>query len=262
MEDGSPLLVYSQRQLKKLQKKLEMPVALGMTLWQPKSKSGRWAADGAGRWRDHRTASVSSVFTGTTTAAASMVWTQSFKQMPAIPSYRFIRDYYAHPSYTKALAERVFVVIGRKWPSGSFGLLFPRHSEAIGRWRGYLPQHCEATTKLLLEELGLSADDITMTYQSRWFGREEWLKPYTGWDAESLPLCCIKERLISWLQLSRWTVCRNAGRDFRSVQGKLSLTLVVLTSLAISCVFKSTEIRIVDMMAELVEIHRYDYNKY
>lgn len=32
MDEGSPLLVYSQRQADKLQKKLEMPVALGMTL--------------------------------------------------------------------------------------------------------------------------------------------------------------------------------------------------------------------------------------
>ncbi|MEZ9418209.1 ferrochelatase, partial [Vibrio sp. 10N.286.49.E1] len=48
------------------------------------------------------------------------------------------------------------------------------------------PKHCEATTKLLAAELGLSSEDITMTYQSR-FGREEWLKPYTDETLETLP---------------------------------------------------------------------------
>ncbi|MCV5263451.1 ferrochelatase, partial [Escherichia coli] len=48
------------------------------------------------------------------------------------------------------------------------------------------PQHCEETTRLLGEALGLSEQQIGMTYQSR-FGREEWLQPYTDKTLEALP---------------------------------------------------------------------------
>ncbi|MDK9760158.1 ferrochelatase, partial [Vibrio sp. D173a] len=40
MDQGSPLLVYSQRQVAKLQEKLQMPVPLGMTYGNPSLKTG------------------------------------------------------------------------------------------------------------------------------------------------------------------------------------------------------------------------------
>jgi len=42
------------------------------------------------------------------------------------------------------------------------------------------PYHCEChkTARLLAEELGLSADEFKVTFQSR-FGRAQWLRPYT-----------------------------------------------------------------------------------
>lgn len=45
--------------------------------------------------------------------------------------------------------------------------------------------HCESTTELLAQELGLTSEQIGMSYQSR-FGREEWLKPYTSETLKAL----------------------------------------------------------------------------
>ncbi|MCW1889267.1 ferrochelatase [Vibrio chagasii] len=68
---------------------------------------------------------------------------KAFKQMPVIPSYRFIRDYYAHPSYNSALAER-FVVIGRKMAERIWFALFHGIPKRLADEGDIYPQHCEA----------------------------------------------------------------------------------------------------------------------
>lgn len=45
--------------------------------------------------------------------------------------------------------------------------------------------HCAKTTRLLREALGLSAEKLVMTFQSR-FGPSEWIKPYTDETIKSL----------------------------------------------------------------------------
>ncbi|MDH5915193.1 ferrochelatase [Vibrio splendidus] len=191
MDEGSPLLVYSQRQADKLQKKLEMPVALGMTYGNPSLKTGVEQLMEQGV-EDIIVLPLYPQYSGTTTAAVSDGLTKAFKQMPVIPSYRFIRDYYAHPSYAKALAESVRSHWDKNGRGDHLVCSFHGIPKRLADEGDIYPQHCEATTKLLAAELGLSADDITMTYQSR-FGREEWLKPYTDETLESLPSKGIKK---------------------------------------------------------------------
>ncbi|MEZ9073454.1 ferrochelatase [Vibrio splendidus] len=185
MDEGSPLLVYSQRQAEKLQAKLQMPVALGMTYGNPSLKTGVEQLMEQGV-EDIIVLPLYPQYSGTTTAAVSDGLTKAFKQMPVIPSYRFIRDYYSHPSYAKALAESV----RSHWEENGRGdhLVCSFHGipKRLADEGDIYPKHCEATTKLLAAELGLSSEDITMTYQSR-FGREEWLKPYTDETLETLP---------------------------------------------------------------------------
>ncbi|MDX1796024.1 MAG: ferrochelatase, partial [Hydrogenovibrio sp.] len=55
------------------------------------------------------------------------------------------------------------------------------------------PYHCEChvTSRLVAEELGLSADEYKVTFQSL-FGKEEWIKPYTDATLKSLPAQGIK----------------------------------------------------------------------
>ncbi|TCV31530.1 ferrochelatase [Vibrio crassostreae] len=191
MDEGSPLLVYSQRQAEKLQKKLEMPVALGMTYGNPSIKTGVEQLMDQGV-EDIIVLPLYPQYSGTTTAAVSDGLTKAFKQMPVIPSYRFIRDYYSHPSYAKALAESVRSHWEQNGRADHLVCSFHGIPKRLADEGDIYPQHCEATTKLLAAELGLSEEDITMTYQSR-FGREEWLKPYTDETLESLPSKGIKK---------------------------------------------------------------------
>ncbi|MFS1440521.1 MULTISPECIES: ferrochelatase [unclassified Vibrio] len=191
MDEGSPLFVYSQRQAEKLQKKLEMPVALGMTYGNPSIKTGVEQLMDQGV-EDIIVLPLYPQYSGTTTAAVSDGLTKAFKQMPVIPSYRFIRDYYSHPSYAKALAESVRSHWEQNGRADHLVCSFHGIPKRLADEGDIYPQHCEATTKLLAAELGLSEEDITMTYQSR-FGREEWLKPYTDETLESLPSKGIKK---------------------------------------------------------------------
>ncbi|MGB1320311.1 MAG: ferrochelatase [Vibrio gallaecicus] len=191
MDDGSPLLVYSLRQVEKLQAKLDMPVALGMTYGNPSLKSGIETLMSQGV-EEVIVLPLYPQYSGTTTAAVSDGLTKAFKTLPVLPSYQFIRDYYSQPLYIKALAASV----REHWESNGRGdyLLCSYHGipKRLADEGDIYPNHCEETTELLAAELGLNKDQIGMTYQSR-FGREEWLKPYTDKTLEELPKRGIKK---------------------------------------------------------------------
>ncbi|NOI83178.1 ferrochelatase [Vibrio tubiashii] len=190
MEDGSPLLVYSKKQAEKLRKQVSMPVELGMTYGNPSLKVGVESLLDQGV-EEIIVLPLYPQYSGTTSAAVSDGLTKAFKQIPVMPSFQFIRDYHEHPLYIKALAESV----KRSWQENGQGdyLLCSYHGipKRFADNGDIYPQHCERTTALLGEELGLSPDKIGMTYQSR-FGREEWLQPYTDKTLETLPAKGIK----------------------------------------------------------------------
>jgi len=95
------------------------------------------------------------------------------------PSVRFAAPYYDDPAYIDALAESVRVELA--------GLDF-EPEVVIASFHG-LPQaqidrgdpygsHCEATSRLLREALGMSEERWRLAFQSR-FGRAKWIEPYT-----------------------------------------------------------------------------------
>lgn len=190
MDEGSPLMVYSKRQTEKLSQLLDIPVELGMTYGNPSIFSAieRLMAQNV---EELIILPLYPQYSATTTAAVSDGLTLAFKQMAEIPAYRFIRDYYDHPLYIKALAQSV----RRSWKEkGQADYLLCSYHGIPKRYADngdVYPQHCEYTTKLLQQELGLSDQQIGMTYQSR-FGREEWLQPYTDKTLEALPAIGIK----------------------------------------------------------------------
>ncbi|EGQ7820243.1 ferrochelatase [Vibrio parahaemolyticus] len=184
MEEGSPLMVYSKRQAKKLAQHLDMPVELGMTYGNPSLQSGFDALIAQGV-EEVIVLPLYPQYSGTTTAAVSDGITKAFKQLPVMPAFSFIRDYHDHPMYIEALANSV----RQYWEEHGKGdyLLCSYHGipKRYADNGDIYPQHCEATTRLLGEVLGLSSDQIGMAYQSR-FGREEWLQPYTDKTLETI----------------------------------------------------------------------------
>ncbi|ELB7608007.1 TPA: ferrochelatase [Vibrio parahaemolyticus] len=184
MEEGSPLMVYSKRQAKKLAQHLDMPVELGMTYGNPSLQSGFEALIAQGV-EEVIVLPLYPQYSGTTTAAVSDGITKAFKQLPVMPAFSFIRDYHDHPMYIEALAHSV----QQYWEEHGKGdyLLCSYHGipKRYADNGDIYPQHCEATTRLLGGALGLSSDQIGMSYQSR-FGREEWLQPYTDKTLETI----------------------------------------------------------------------------
>jgi ferrochelatase len=95
-----------------------------------------------------------------------------------LPELRFVKHFHDDPGYIGALARRVndhWMTHGRpdRLVLSFHGL--PQRSLALGD-----PYHCEClkTGRLLTERLKLHADNVVVTFQSR-FGKAEWLKPYT-----------------------------------------------------------------------------------
>lgn len=185
MDEGSPLMVYSKRQAEKLAKLVDIPVELGMTYGNPSLQSGIESLMAKGV-EELIVLPLYPQYSGTTTAAVSDGLTKAFQNIPVMPGFKLIRDYHDHPAYIKALAESV----KRSWAEKGRGdyLLCSYHGipQRYADNGDIYPKHCEATTELLRQALGLNKDQIGMTYQSR-FGREEWLKPYTDKTLEKLP---------------------------------------------------------------------------
>ncbi|MDH5538272.1 MAG: ferrochelatase [Rhizobacter sp.] len=117
-------------------------------------------------------------YSGTTTASvddAVFAWARSVRTLPEL---RFVNRYHDDPGYIAALAKRVtdhWFVHGRpdKLVMTFHGV--PKRTLLLGD-----PYHCECqkTARLLRERLGLPADQVMVTFQSR-FGKAEWLQPYT-----------------------------------------------------------------------------------
>jgi ferrochelatase len=118
-------------------------------------------------------------YAAATTATANDQAFRALMKLRWQPSFRTVPAYYNHPLYIEALAgsiERSYAALDHRPDI----LLTSYH----GMPRRYLklgdPYHCQcqATTRLLRERLGFPAEDIKLTFQSK-FGPEEWLQPYT-----------------------------------------------------------------------------------
>ncbi|MCY9871214.1 ferrochelatase [Vibrio barjaei] len=185
MEQGSPLMVYSRQQADKLAQALNMPVELGMSYGNPSLK------DGLSRLLDQGVDKVVVLplypqYSGTTTAAAFDGIAKACKSISTLPSISLVRDYHDNARYIKALANSVRA----HWEQhGRADYLLCSYHGIPKRYADngdVYPLHCEATTKLLGEELGLGESQIGMSYQSI-FGREEWLQPYTEQTLKQMP---------------------------------------------------------------------------
>ena len=181
-DQGSPLLLWSQRQAEHLQAELatrghSVLVRHAMRYGAP-SLAGvmdSLQADGATRvlvlplYPQYAAATTASTFD------AVAAWAQRARRMPEL---RFVNRYNDHPGYISALAASVREHWARQGRGQVLVMSFhgvPARSLALGD-----PYHCEChkTARLLAEALGIGADAYRVTFQSR-LGRAKWLEPYT-----------------------------------------------------------------------------------
>jgi ferrochelatase len=182
MKEGSPLMVYSQRQADGVRAALreagiDAVVELGMRYGNPS------IPDAIARLRRQGCERILTVplypqYAASTTATVVDAVTRHAARLRDQPELRFIKRFHEEPAYLDALAGR----IERYWQEHgkpqklvmSFHGL-PRYSIELG---DPYYRDCMDTARLLSQRLSLPREQIEVTFQSR-FGTARWLEPYT-----------------------------------------------------------------------------------
>ena len=179
MDEGSPLMVYAQRQAMALQQKLgdDIPVALAMRYGEPSFKSviGELMSWGTDRLIVLPLYPQNSA---TTTATTFQHLAQTLSEYRNQPSVSFIDSYYQHPAYIEALAESVRDHWNKTGSRNHLVMSFHGLPQVnVDRGDPYYEQ-CQQTANLLALRLGLEKSEWSLCFQSR-FGKQVWLRPYT-----------------------------------------------------------------------------------
>jgi len=182
-EEGSPLLVHSQRQGDAMKAALaqkgrdDVVVEVAMRYGNPSIKNGIQALMDAGV-RRLLVLPLYPQYSASTTASTFDAVSADFRERRWIPELRFINHYHDYPLFIEAAATR----IREHWDQHGRAdrLLFSYHGVPQRYLDNGDPYFCEChkTSRLLAAALGLQSGEFLTTFQSR-FGKEEWLKPYT-----------------------------------------------------------------------------------
>ena len=190
-EEGSPLLVNSEKQKEKIADRLEkqyggnVTVSLAMRYGQPSIEDALNSFQQSGV-NDIVVLPLYPQYAGPTVAATFDAVVDTLKKWRWIPSLRFISGYHNNEKYIEALANSVSKHIEEHGKPDKLVLSYH------GMPKYFLEQgdpyycFCSATTRLMVEKLGFDESEFVMTFQSR-FGKAEWLQPYTDVTLESLP---------------------------------------------------------------------------
>jgi ferrochelatase len=188
-EQGSPLLVYSQRITEQMRTALQtewgdaIVVELAMRYGQPSIQKAL---------ETMRQANVQRLlilplfpqYSATTTATIYDVVFDELKRWRWMPELRTISGYHDHPRYVQALAAS----IRRAWEETGRAdkVLFSFHGIPKNYFAEGDPYHCfcHKSARLVAEELGMANDAYQVSFQSR-FGPQEWLQPYTDKTLEA-----------------------------------------------------------------------------
>ena len=191
MDEGSPLLHYSNRQAKLIQQEMESrfkgPVIIepAMRYGKPSIESGLKALQEKGS-RRILILPLYPQYSATTTATGFDEVTKVLRSWRWVPELRFVGQYHDHPSYIEALASSVKEHWKTNGQSDVLLMSFhglPKRNLDLGD--PYFC-HCQKTGRLLAEKLELKDDRWRLTFQSR-FGKAEWLQPYTDKTLMALP---------------------------------------------------------------------------
>ncbi|WP_354695140.1 ferrochelatase [Elongatibacter sediminis] len=185
-EDGSPLLVFTQRLAGRLAAELgpATHVAIGMRYGQPSIR------DALAGLRDDGVDELVVLplypqFSGTTTASIFDAVDAGLGELDWQPVQRRIEDYHVHPAWVGAVADSIRQY--RQQHGEPDQLLFSLHGipqRYVAQGDPYADQ-CRAGVEAIAKAAGLESEDWMLCFQSR-VGREPWLQPYTDETVRSL----------------------------------------------------------------------------
>lgn len=193
-DKGSPLIVFTQQLSDKLAKRLgseRVLVDCAMRYGKPalRDKLQLFKQQGV---EDIIILPLYPQYSSTTTASIFDVVADEFIGWRHMPSLRFISDYYQKPVYIKAVADSIRAHWQENGQAALLVMSFHGLPAKLTEWGDPYFYHCQATARLLAEELGLNDKQWQMVFQSR-FGRAEWLKPYCVEVLQELPKRGIKQ---------------------------------------------------------------------
>ena len=174
MPEGSPLAVHTRRLAGAVQDRLPgWRVQDAMRYGEPSigSRLQAWRAEGV---QKVLVLPLYPQYSTTTTESVRDVVTREARGLDV----RFIEDYPVDPGWVAAVVGSI-----RSWRAehgAGEHLLFSYHGlpQRLARNGDPYPQRCEASTRAIVQALGLRDGEWTLTYQSR-FGKERWLEPAT-----------------------------------------------------------------------------------
>ncbi len=189
-DEGSPLLVHTQRQAKLVAGYLlqagirDITVDWAMRYGSPSIPDTLARLKAAGCTRI-LVVPLYPQYAASTTASVLDEIADCLTHWRNLPEIRYVRSFHDDPGYIAALAQNVRDHWMKNGQADKLVMSFhgvPRRSLDLGD-----PYHCEChkTARLLAEALELPAERWQLTFQSR-FGKAEWLKPYTEPTLEAL----------------------------------------------------------------------------
>ncbi|KRI01192.1 ferrochelatase [Curvibacter sp. PAE-UM] len=180
--EGSPLKVWTERQAQALQAWMQqqghhVTVRYAMRYGNPSMAAQLDALKAEGATRVLVLPAYPQ-YSGTTTASVFDAVYHWADRVRTIPELRFINRYHDDAGYIGALAQRIRTHWQAHGQPDQLVMSFhgvPERTLHLGD-----PYHCEChkTARLLAQELGLTKEQYTVTFQSR-FGKAKWLEPYT-----------------------------------------------------------------------------------
>ncbi|MBH87722.1 MAG: ferrochelatase [Pelagibacterales bacterium] len=195
MKEGSPLMVFSKRLVKRLNSNSENNIkyVLAMRYGNPSIEKGLLSLKKKGCDKIIIFPTFPQ-YSGTTSGSVFDAVTNVLKKWRWVPSLIFINGYHKDAGYVEAIAESLKKQIKIKKPQkivfSYHGI--PKRNMNKGDPYGFF---CKETTELVAKKLKLKKEKYITTFQSR-FGPDEWLQPYTSDKMEELPKRGIKNIIV------------------------------------------------------------------
>lgn len=207
---GSPLLVYSEQLIEKLQKKLgdDYQVALGMRYGKPSIENA------LNTLKNCKNITILPLFPQYSSAATGSSIEEALRliaKRELIPEVRVIRDFYQNPAFIQAQANLIKPYLpNHDYLLFSYHGIPERHLNKIGCnpvCRSACPPitdkneacyraQCYETSRLLAQSLALEVSTYSTSFQSR-LGKTPWIQPFTDTVLNELAEKGIKNLLIA-----------------------------------------------------------------
>ncbi|MBX3014711.1 MAG: ferrochelatase [Caldilineaceae bacterium] len=181
--EGSPLLLNLEAQREALRQALfaatdkMIPVAIGMRYGKPTLQEALRQLDQAGV-RRLLILPLYPQYSATTTGTSLDGVFAELQRWRWPPELRTVLHYPDHPAYIAALANRVTESWQQHGKAERLLLSFHGIPRSYAEKGDPYFHECQQTAHLLVERLGLAAEEYAVAFQSR-FGPAEWLRPYT-----------------------------------------------------------------------------------